>query len=220
MLDNPGASNSRQRMQDILQDLRERICLLEYQPGARLSEAVLAEHYGVSRTPIRTVLTWLEADGLVQARHGAGTFVTDVDMAALTQVYQLRLELMELMSRLQPLTADEALLQSMQGFAQDLKDHASEFDAPAFARLNLRFFLMRLPLIGNQPLRDISERLYYQTARVWISSIDKLDFTSEVAFFANEVADVIAALQIDDVTTALMVQRLHLSMAFHRMQRD
>lgn len=34
MLDSQGPSNSRQRMQDILQDLRESICLLEYQPGA------------------------------------------------------------------------------------------------------------------------------------------------------------------------------------------
>jgi len=220
MLDSQGPSNSRQRMQDILQDLRESICLLEYQPGARLSEVTLAEHYGVSRTPIRTVLTWLEADGLVQAKHGAGTFVTDVDMAALKQVYQLRLELMEMMPRLEPQTASASLLADMLVFAQDLRDHASEFDAQAFARLNLRFFLMRLPLIGNQPLRDISERLYYQTARVWISSIDKLDFTSEVSFFADEVKAVINALQEHDVTTAFMVQRVHLSMAFHRMQRD
>jgi len=76
---------------------------------------------------------------------------------------------------------------------------------------------MRLPLIGNQPMQDISERLYYQIARVWISSIDKLDFTSEVGFFADEVKAVISALEDNDVSTAFMVQRVHLSMAFHRM---
>ena len=220
MLDSQGPSNSRQRMQDILQDLRESICLLEYQPGARLSEVTLAEHYGVSRTPIRTVLTWLEADGLVQARHGAGTFVTDVDMAALKQVYQLRLELMEVMLRLQPQSAPPSLLADMQSFAEDLRDHVSEFDAPAFARLNLRFFLMRLPLIGNPPLRAISERLYYQTARVWISNIDKRDFASEIDIFTCEMNDVIDALQVGDAATALLVQRTHLAMDFHRMQRD
>lgn len=48
----------------------------EYPPGSKLpSEAKLTEAYTVSRTVIREAIAALRADGLVQARQGAGVFV-------------------------------------------------------------------------------------------------------------------------------------------------
>lgn len=58
--------------------LRRRILAGEYAPGARLpSEAKLTEAYGVSRTVVREAMAALRADGLVDARQGAGIFVLD-----------------------------------------------------------------------------------------------------------------------------------------------
>ena len=95
---------ARERFERIYRTLRDRICLLEYPPGTRLSEEELAEEFAISRTPVRRVLARLEAEGLVEARHGVGTIVTDVELEALAQVYQLRLELAVLIGRLSPLS--------------------------------------------------------------------------------------------------------------------
>ena len=102
-VDEPRASAARERFDRLYTTLRDRICLLEYPPGTRLSEEALAEEFGVSRTPLRRVLGWLESQGLLQSVQGVGTIVTDVDIEELTQVYQLRMELAELLGKLSPI---------------------------------------------------------------------------------------------------------------------
>jgi DNA-binding FadR family transcriptional regulator len=52
----------------------------EYQAGDKLpSERDLAVQLSAGRTTIRLVLTKLTAQGLVEAQHGRGYFVTDKD---------------------------------------------------------------------------------------------------------------------------------------------
>ena len=96
-------SPARERFEQLYRTIRDRICLFDYPPGGRLSEEELAEEFSVSRTPVRRVLARLEADGLIEARHGVGNFVTSVQVDELTQLYQLRMELAVLMGRLSPL---------------------------------------------------------------------------------------------------------------------
>jgi len=57
-------------------DLRRLITDGEIRPGDKLpSEAALTKKYNVSRTVIREAIASLRADGLVEARQGAGVFV-------------------------------------------------------------------------------------------------------------------------------------------------
>ena len=58
--------------------LRHRLSGEEYAVGDKLPNVQeLVEAYGVSRTVVREVLAQLQADGLVEVRHGVGAFVTD-----------------------------------------------------------------------------------------------------------------------------------------------
>lgn len=58
-------------------DVLARISRDEIVPGARLpTEAEIAVQYGVSRTVVREAMSRLRADGVVNARPGAGTFVS------------------------------------------------------------------------------------------------------------------------------------------------
>ncbi|HEX5828402.1 MAG TPA: GntR family transcriptional regulator, partial [Candidatus Limnocylindrales bacterium] len=66
------------RAQWLAGDLRGRVLAGEWSRGSRLpSETELASSYQVSRVTVRTALKSLEAQGLVDIRHGAGTFVAD-----------------------------------------------------------------------------------------------------------------------------------------------
>lgn len=85
-----------QRNQKLYAQLRDRICMLDYPPETRLSEEALAAEFGISRTPLRRVLARLEDEGLVQSIHGVGTLVTDVDIYEMQHVYDLRMELAQL----------------------------------------------------------------------------------------------------------------------------
>ena len=58
--------------------IRKQLLAGEVPPGQKLpTEGQLTEAFGVSRTVIREALAKLAADGLVEARQGAGVFVTE-----------------------------------------------------------------------------------------------------------------------------------------------
>ncbi len=77
--------------------LRQSILSGQFTPGDKLpSEAQLTEAHGVSRTVVREAVAALRADGLVEARQGAGVFVLapkpgadGIDKAKLSSVLEL-----------------------------------------------------------------------------------------------------------------------------------
>lgn len=213
-------SAARQRFQRLYETLRDRICLLDYPPGARLGEEALAAEFGISRTPLRRVLGRLESEGLVKSVQGVGTLVTDVDIDALAQVYELRMELAELIGRLSPVAPDAdtvALFRALHERGQTLM---AEPDPRAFARLNMDFFQTLMQLTRSEPFRSTSARLYYQTSRIWLKSIPHLDLAEEVAIFADEIADILAAVELGDLNAAGHIRRAHISMSFTRLKRQ
>jgi GntR family transcriptional regulator len=64
------------KYQEIAAALRAEIVDGEHAPGARLpSEPQLVERFGAAQGTIRRALAVLQAEGLIEARHGAGVFV-------------------------------------------------------------------------------------------------------------------------------------------------
>jgi DNA-binding GntR family transcriptional regulator len=211
-------SVSRERFDRIYKSIRDRICLLEYEPGTRLAEEELAQEFGVSRTPIRSVLSRLESEGLLQSRHGVGTFVTDVDIDALTQVFQLRMELAVLLGKLDPIARSPDDLDRVRALLTRCDALTGELDPREFARLNMDFFQEVAAMTGNQPLREISERLYYLTTRIWLKSVTRLNLRDEIAVFRREMADILTAMEIGDLEAVGHIRRSHISMSFNRMR--
>lgn len=212
-------SMSRERFERIYKTIRDRICMLEYAPGGRLGEEELAREFHVSRTPIRRVLSRLENEGLLESRHGVGTFVTDVDFDSLAQVYQLRMELAELIGKLDPLPRTEADLARVRVLLVRCDKLLEQPDAKAYARLNMDFFQELEVMIGNLPLREISKRLYYLTTRIWLKSVPHLNLRDEIVVFRREMADILAAMEVGDLEAVGHIRRSHISMSVKRMKR-
>ncbi|MEZ5450585.1 MAG: GntR family transcriptional regulator [Thiolinea sp.] len=202
----------------IYRKLRERICLLEYPPGQRLSEAVLAAEFGVSRTPIRHVLSKLESEGLVVTRHGAGNFVTGIELDYLRELYQLRMELAPLIGRLAPRRPTPAWL--IQAMELEQQCHAiSRQDQPKtrFAQINMAFFELLMELVGNQPLRETLERLFYLSARMWPHLMNEAAVAEESRLFGCEIAETIRLLENGGLASLGHLRRAHVEMAMQRL---
>ncbi len=217
----PGSSPARNRFVALHGLLRARICLLQYPPGSVLAEEQLAAEFGVSRTPIRRVLAHLEADGLVETRHGVGTVVTDPDLDTLRQIYQLRMRLAELIGELEPLARLQSDLDRVSVILRGLDDLSRQPapDAAAFAKLNMAFTDELMAAIGNNALREVSARLYYQTARLVLKRIGQLDLLQEIETFRQEVRDILAAMERGDMRAVGFIRRNHIAMSFDRMSR-
>ena len=72
--------------------LRDRILQGEWAPGEVIpAESTLAQSYGVALGTIRQALSLLVEDGVLQRRHGKGTFVTKgVDGASMMRFFRFR----------------------------------------------------------------------------------------------------------------------------------
>lgn len=78
---------------DVYASLRERILSFELYPGSRVTETELAEYFGVSRTPIRSALQRLEAEGYLTVMPKQGCFIRNLDVEDLSRYYQVRMSL-------------------------------------------------------------------------------------------------------------------------------
>lgn len=79
--------------QEIHASLRGRIVALELAPGRNLSRAEIAEHYGVSQTPVRDAMMKLEEEGLLEVFPQSKTAVSKIDVAQARETQFLRLSL-------------------------------------------------------------------------------------------------------------------------------
>ncbi|MGE0231075.1 MAG: GntR family transcriptional regulator [Flavobacteriaceae bacterium] len=222
--DGPGRGETqsgaaRERFERLYETLRNRICLLDYPPGHRLSEEALAAEFGVSRTPLRRVLGWLEAQGLVRSVQGVGTIVTDVDIGALGQIYQLRMELAELIGKLGPHAAADRMVLLFQSLSERGRALAALPDARAFAQFNIDVFQALMQLSDNKPLRETSERLFYLTSRIWLQSVPQIDLGREATILAREVEELQTAVEVGDLAAVGLIRRAHISMSFIRLKR-
>jgi DNA-binding GntR family transcriptional regulator len=220
----PAEEGVRGRFERIYQTLRTRICMLDYAPGMRLREEDLAEEFGVSRTPVRRVLVKLEAEGLLRSVHGVGTIVTDIDIEELAPVYELRIELAELVGRLSPVRVDPDLVDRFRAIRARCDLLVEAGDPREFSRINMEFFHLFTALTANEPLRTLSERLYYQTARIWLKTASRLAgfdelLKKEFVTFQREVADITEAVEQGDLVAASHVRRAHIAMSFHRIRQ-
>ncbi|RST49161.1 GntR family transcriptional regulator [Variovorax sp. MHTC-1] len=74
----------------VLEKLRDAILSLELAPGTVLARQELANHFGVSQTPVREALLRLSEEGLVDVFPQHATLVSRIDIAAARQAHFLR----------------------------------------------------------------------------------------------------------------------------------
>ena len=80
-----GAKN--EQIYDIL---KKDILSLKLPPGKKISETIIAEQYGTSRSPVRDALRRLEQEGLIVIEPQIGTFISDVSFEELIEIMQMK----------------------------------------------------------------------------------------------------------------------------------
>jgi DNA-binding GntR family transcriptional regulator len=92
---------SRRPLPEIVADrITEAIRSGDLQPGERIVELQLAKKLGVSRAPLREALKAMEANHLVESRHGRGTFVREPSVEEIIEMMTMRATLEGLAARL------------------------------------------------------------------------------------------------------------------------
>ncbi|KUM24025.1 hypothetical protein AU467_31765 [Mesorhizobium loti] len=203
--------------QEIYLELRRRICLLDYQPGSRLNERELAAEFGVSRTPLRTVLQRLEYDGLIISQHGNGTEVTSIDLSSIRDIYIVRMRLMDAMAESSPLPVTDNVLSEIQELENECRALLESKDKRKFAQINIHLHRVLHSLSSNGPLRDFNDILFFQSARFWFLLLEKMDFRQQVEDLLDDLRMIKRSLELRDVRLVAIVHKSHLAIVVSRL---
>ncbi len=191
--------SSAARFDRIYRTIRERISLLIYPPGSLLNETELAAEFGVSRTPLRSVLQRLNQEGLVVVTNGVGTRVTDIDMKTFKDIYDLRMILSENMGTLSPNRITAAHIHEIEQLTVRAEALYEDKNVETYARVCNDLEELILGLIGSAPLREMTDILYYRVARIWLTFLPNMDWNEEITALVNELNELGDALRQDDI---------------------
>jgi len=170
----PQVNESGSMNKDIYQTLRERIVHLDYEPGQILKEQVLADEFGVSRTPLRTVLFRLEWEHLVKILPRTGILVAELELNTITNVFQARLELEAVIGSMAAERFTKVHFKRLDELIVDCERQFGRKDPRSLAELDMAIKRLFYEAAGNPFLTEMSDRLYALTFRLWYFNMLKM----------------------------------------------
>lgn len=211
--------NPKPSRHEIHAELREQIILLDLAPGSRLREEKLAEHFGVSRTPIRQVLDRLEFEGLVDQGDGRGARVSTLDTKQLRDIWAMRLRIAEMVGEFMRLPSSQETLDRLDDLRNQLAEIRASRDLRSLGALYNRYHEVMLELINNQALARIHDLLYVQTARVWNQFLPEMELDREIDVMAEEIGETLAALAEGSLEEVAGVRAEHMRRLLNRFNQ-
>lgn len=134
---------------------------LDIPPGEVLTEVVLSEYYGASRTPIREAIKGLIIDAFIVSKQGVGNIVPFLSIDSYVEIYQLR-EVLEILSaKLASTNWDNVDLNKLKKNISQQKLLLNNPYAPLeFLQLDREFHLLLADISHNSHLRIQVENMY------------------------------------------------------------
>ncbi|WP_082469000.1 FadR/GntR family transcriptional regulator [Sciscionella sediminilitoris] len=193
----------------IEQALREQLRERRWAPGQKLpNESALAAELGVGRSSVREAVRLLARDGLLEVRHGSGTFVLEqaknepdvgelLRKARLLEVYEVRRGIEVEAARLASARARPGEL----GAVRDkLAERNQAGDAARYVDSDLEFHRGIVALSGNALLLGLYDAVL-PTIRA--ATLDRITEDADVPDTACAHADLLAAIERGDAAAAI-----------------
>ena len=168
------ANKSEPLIDSVYARLRDLILTNVLRPGQKLVDRDLAEHLGVSRTPVREALGRLAMVGLVEARSRRGYYVKQYTAAEMSDLYEFRKILEASAARLAAINADasqmrefEAILIKSEELAANPANHAKTVE------LDLEIHELIARASGNESLHQAIKTLMDKVmCFIWVDWVD------------------------------------------------
>jgi len=187
--------------------LREQILKQDLLPGDKVSVDTVARGLGVSRTPVVNALKLLENDGLVEIHPRRGTFITELTVRDVSDLFEIR-EMIELFAAEQLFKSDkyEEILQQVKILLERMRNDISEgdyadYDAFIAEDRDLHTTLVRA--INNRRLLDIYSDLNIHMQVTRAHYLDTIENAFEAQKDHEAMVEAIANRDIDALKSAL-----------------
>jgi DNA-binding GntR family transcriptional regulator len=176
------------------------------QPGTKLAEQKLADHFGVSRTLVRQALFQLSQNRLVKMEPARGAFVAAPTVEEARQVFHVRRMLEGEMTREFVRGVTPAKLRALKEHIAQEQSAGERHDAAGHNELLGDFHVRMAELTGNEVLAQILRDLVSR------SSLITLMYQREgaAAHSLEEHGEIVKALAARDEKRAVLLMTEHL----------
>lgn len=165
--------------------LRREILSCRLDPGSRIVEGEIAEQLEMSNTPVKRALGMLIHEGFVEVQPRHGYRVTEITLADVQEIYQLRQVVEPAAAELAAANATPEQLQEMRQLVEE--DPDSSYDDRA--KRVLRFHQVLAEASGNSRLAAVLNGLMDEMQRLLYLGLDIADNVSHQAGEHRELLD-------------------------------
>jgi len=188
--------------------IRDRLVMLEIRPGAPINDDQLGRELGLGRTPVREALKRLERERLVVAYPRRGTFATDVKIADLGHISEVRQQLEPVAAAAAARRATAADRAALRSLAATLRDAGGTAVSTELIRLDMTAHRAIYAATHNPYLEDTLVHYDNLATRIWCLFIDRLpnlaghvgEHRALLDAIVEGAADEAARLALDHVT--------------------
>jgi len=149
----------------VCETLREAIISGVLKPGERLMEIQLAEELGVSRTPVREAIRKLELEGFVIMIPRRGTYVADLSIKDINEVFEVRTALDALAAGLAAERITDEELEQMERLLVHIGEYIEQDDMDKIVEADSQFHDILYRASRNDRLVQIINNLREQLTR-------------------------------------------------------
>jgi DNA-binding GntR family transcriptional regulator len=209
----PDASTQAERLAD---QIAASVLSGDFQPGFRLDEQMLAEKYGVSRTPVREALRQLASTGLIEIKPRRGATVASVTSAQLETLFGAMAEIEATCSRLAALTMTPIERRRLHSMHESMAEIVARNDSEAFAAANLTFHSVIYAGAHNEVIAEFATALRRRLApfrKAQFRTAGRLPRSQE------EHGDVVRAILAGDAQAAHATMFHHMSLVEDSFER-
>jgi DNA-binding GntR family transcriptional regulator len=204
------------RTERLAEEIAEAVISGEFEPGFRLDEHMLAERYGVSRTPVREALCQLATTGLIEMKPRRGATVAGASPAQLDILFGAMAEMEAACARLAAMSMTPIERRRLQHLHEGMAGLVAADDRAGFAEANLAFHTMIYNGAHNSILADFASGLRRRLApyrRAQFRSEGRLPRSQE------EHGAVVRAILAGDAITAHTAMFHHMSLVEEAFDR-
>ncbi len=144
----------------IYNQLEDMILTGVLKPGERINESRLSALLQVSRAPIREACRQLEKHGMVQIITRRGTFVANIEVSEVKELYDIRASLDALAAEKAAVYATAEDLDDFRQILMIMQDAIAADDAKEYFRANIIFHRTIVRISGNKNLDALIEGIY------------------------------------------------------------
>ena len=191
--------------------LLEEISVGDLSPGVRLDEVGLAERFGVSRTPIREVLSRLTAQGILVAGEKRGVFVAEYSRQELSQIFEAMHEIESACARIVSQRLNLLARSEIEAAQADCMAAAKAGDRAGYLRANEAFHMAIYQATGNPYMAEIASEFRRRTGPF---RAKKFASTEDLIRSAESHQSLIANIFSEDSATASNGMRSHMTESF------